>query len=171
MGLAFWLAGRLCVQGEELDEVRGDALLGLAQALASFEPGRGASFASWARTKIVFAIQDGKRGRDHLSRGHRRLLRGREGSAAELPPLSLDAPLSRDVVEDGEVLRIESLADEHDELSGVIVRDLYGRLSERERLVLTMADAGFRLSEIGALVGLTESRVCQIRRRALARLA
>lgn len=51
------------------------------------------------------------------------------------------------------------------------VRAALLRLDERERVVVTLSfDGGLTLAEIGQTLGVTESRVCQIRTRALSRL-
>jgi len=51
------------------------------------------------------------------------------------------------------------------------VRQALLRLDERERVVVTLSfDGGLTLAEIGETLGVTESRACQIRARALSRL-
>lgn len=51
------------------------------------------------------------------------------------------------------------------------VRAALLRLDERERVVVTLSfDGGLTLAEIGETLGVTESRACQIRARALSRL-
>lgn len=51
------------------------------------------------------------------------------------------------------------------------VREALLRLDERERVVVTLSfDGGLTLAEIGQTLGVTESRACQIRARALSRL-
>lgn len=111
----------------------------------------------------------------------------REELAAEvgLEPDQLDAELGRLhglVVASFEDLVREASADvsapgespeeraEREELLEALRRGL-GRLSERERLVLGLYYyEGLSLSEIGAVLDLTESRVCQIQAGALLRL-
>ena len=52
-----------------------------------------------------------------------------------------------------------------------VVADAINRLPERERLVLTLCYyEGLTLSEIGVMLGVTESRACQIRTKSVMRL-
>jgi RNA polymerase sigma factor FliA len=52
-----------------------------------------------------------------------------------------------------------------------ILADAIGRMPERERLVLTLYYyKGLTLAEIGKMLGVTESRVCQIHRKAILQL-
>lgn len=92
--------------------------------------------------------------------------------------VSLDAPMSDDP--DGDALLGELVAD--DDADTVLDRwvaaethaglaEAVERLSERERLVVTAYyQRGLPLREIGASLGVTESRVCQIHGQALKRL-
>ena len=49
-----------------------------------------------------------------------------------------------------------------------VLADIIGRLSERERLVVTLYYyEGLTLAEIGQVLGVTESRVCQIHTKAV----
>ncbi|MFA5530291.1 MAG: RNA polymerase sigma factor FliA [Thiohalomonadaceae bacterium] len=59
---------------------------------------------------------------------------------------------------------------QHDEFQGELAEAIAG-LPERERLVMALYyDEEFNLKEIGAVLGVTESRVCQIHSQALLRL-
>ncbi|MDP2316640.1 MAG: FliA/WhiG family RNA polymerase sigma factor [Pseudomonadota bacterium] len=90
--------------------------------------------------------------------------------------VSLDAPTG----EDGDALLVDLVADEDaattldrwetaERHSGLT--DAVEQLSERERLVVTAYyQHGTPLKEIGATLGVTESRVCQIHGQALKRL-
>jgi RNA polymerase sigma factor FliA len=52
-----------------------------------------------------------------------------------------------------------------------LLADAINRMPDRERLVLTLYYyEGFTLAEIGALLGVTESRVCQIHTKAILQL-
>jgi len=49
-----------------------------------------------------------------------------------------------------------------------VLADVIGRLPERERLVVTLYYyEGLTLAEIGQVLGVTESRVCQIHTKAV----
>jgi RNA polymerase primary sigma factor len=97
-----------------------------------------------------------------------------------LPHLSLEGSLSRS--EDrtlGEVLpdfdREQPDAPVEAESSRIAIRELLGRLSERERTVLKMyygldREKAYTLNEIGRNAGLTRERIRQIRDRALHKL-
>ena len=97
-------------------------------------------------------------------------------SAAVPAMVSLDAPVSGE----SDVNWSEVLADEretnaadrvvrHEEVDAL--DDAIGRLGDQERKVMEMYyTQGLRYREIGAALGLCESRVCQIRSSALARL-
>lgn len=161
------LAWRHCSPGEDLDEIQGDALLGLARAIRRFDPGRGLAFWTFAQPVIVGAILDGKRARDPLTRRQRRRARQEGTRDWERPPISLDQPAA----DTPDILVGETVPDPRHFLSGVIVADLYARLPDRERAILSLSDAGYTQVEIGELLGLSGPRVCQIRRRALRSLA
>lgn len=80
-----------------------------------------------------------------------------------------------DVAIDGEVLPGEGAADPTDDLEQEEMREaLTGAidgLPERERLVLSLYyDEELNLREIGEVLGVTESRVCQLHSQALVRL-
>lgn len=176
MGHATTLAWKHCTTAEDIDEIRADALLGLARAINSWDPDRGESFRNWAYRKMLCAIMDGRRDRDHLSRDHRRKLKGVDSALNELAPISLDVPISGTDLE-REILRVETIPDPYDFIADVITRDLYariqgplGRLPSRERFVLAMFCAGHTLADIGGALGISESRACQVKTRALRRI-
>ena len=59
---------------------------------------------------------------------------------------------------------------ERDEMRHLLA-DAINRMPDRERLVLTLYHyEGLTLAEVGGILGVTESRVCQIHTKALARL-
>lgn len=100
--------------------------------------------------------------RDPLSRGDRR-----RGTVAEPEVVSLDKRLL-----DGEgSVRYDLIPDPSDFASDVAVAELYERLPPRERLITRLTSAGYLLQEAGEMLGVTESRACQMRKRAYQRLA
>lgn len=135
------------------DDIRGDALYGLADALAHESPERG-EFAAYLTLRVRGAIIDGYR-RRLLSRSAQRC----HAWVSPHPP---------DVV--------AQLADRpHDPLDAVEAGLLVGWLlrfcTDRERAVIVRHDfAGEKLDVIAADYGLTGARVSQIRTCALRRM-
>ncbi len=200
--LAFRIGSRLAGQ-VDYDDLVGDGILGLIDAIERFDPSHNVQFKTYAESRIRGAILDGVRARDWAPRSLRRAARKLETAiaavehrtrrtaedeeiAAELS-LSLDElqmlyqqargvrlgymPLheeeGHDPADDGanplgcveEKERREVLAEEIESLP------------ERERMVLSLYyERGLTLREIGAVLDVTESRVCQIHTRAVARL-
>jgi RNA polymerase sigma factor for flagellar operon FliA len=183
--LALRFAGRLpaCV---ELDDLIGAGMLGLMDAVDRFDETRSIPFEAYARTRIQGAILDALRAEDHLSRRDRR--RGREADHAEE---KLRARLGRELTPDevhcarGGVERTLPHAqafvalDEAD--GGGEEVDAFARLSSAQDLArLRAAVAGLSprdqtvlslyyeeeltYREIGQVLSVTESRICQILR-------
>lgn len=89
--------------------------------------------------------------------------------------VSLDAPINdeagstlADMVE-SDALSADEIIDEQE--MRVILSRAMSRLSERQRTVVTLCYRhGLTLREVGEMLGVTESRVCQIRSQALRKL-
>jgi len=185
--LALRLAGRVPAS-VDLDDLVGAGLLGLLDAVDRFDESRAIPFEAYARTRIQGAILDALRAEDHLSRRDRR--RNREADRAED---RLRAKLGRELSTDEchKVRRgvpralphaqafvpIEdaddgSLATEQDAFARVAarqeqarLRELVARLPARDRTVLSLYyEEELTYREIGAVLGVTESRICQILR-------
>lgn len=203
--IACHLAGRL-PSAVDMDDLLQAGMIGLLEAAANFDAGRGASFETWAGIRIRGAMLDEVRKVDWTPRSvHRRWRRVSEamreieaetGRAAEGDEIALRLGLSLDeyhaVLRDAAGCRLFSLeeavegaragevadtgaAGPERELDQALLRqhvaEAIGRLPERERLVLSLYyERELNLKEIGAVLEVSESRVCQIHGQALVRL-
>lgn len=148
------------------EEIESAALLGLVQAARRFEPP--GDFVAYAGARIRGAIQDEIR--RHMPAGQRRRDRG---SPPPSPTLSLDQ-----LIEDGTAGAAEACAwspeDASDQLDGrralADLAPLLRRLDRRQRLVVRLNAEGRTERAIGEILGVTESRVCQILRSARRKL-
>lgn len=193
--MALRMAGRLPAS-VDLDDLIGAGLLGLLDAVDRFEEDRAIPFEAYARTRIQGAILDALRAEDHLSRRDRR--RGREADRAEeklrskltrqptddevrrarkgvAPTLSHGlAFIAFDEEAEG------SMADEHRldafetvaaSETHVLLRSAVETLENRDQLILSLYyEQELTYREIGAVLGVTESRICQLLRAAHGKL-
>lgn len=193
----------------DLDDLVSAGSVGLMNAVASFDPGRGLAFSTYAAPRIRGAILDDLRRSDHVPRSIRR--KQRQISAAEealsgtlsrrptdretaehmgidihtlwrwkadteeAVQVSLDQPVNTahgrtaqpaDLLQGSSGLESEQRLNSEQEAE--LLRDEIMRLKERERIVLTLYYfEELKLHEIAKVLGLTESRVSQIRSKAL----
>ncbi|MDH3283553.1 MAG: FliA/WhiG family RNA polymerase sigma factor [Acidobacteriota bacterium] len=206
VGLVKYLAHRI---GSRLagpidyDDLAGDGLVGLIEAVDRFDPSHNVRFKTYAEARIRGAILDGIRGRDWAPRSLRRAGRKLEQAIASVERRT-NQPASDDEIAEELQLSIEELQALYVQARGVrlgalphtdeegadpatsqadplvcveqkerraLVEEEVDNLPERERLVLGMYyDRRLTLKEIGEVLDVTESRVCQIHRRAVARL-
>ncbi len=187
----------------DFDDLVGDGLLGLIEAVDRFDPAHQVRFKTYAESRIRGAILDGVRGRDWAPRSLRRAARKletaisgvekRTGQPATDEEVAAELGMNLSELQDLYVqargVRLGSLPGNEEEgrdpadpgidpLSRVeeierreLLADEIDNLPERERLVLSLYyERGLTLKEIGSVLAVTESRVCQIHTRAIARL-
>ncbi|HYM26643.1 MAG TPA: RNA polymerase sigma factor FliA [Steroidobacteraceae bacterium] len=197
--IAYHLAGRLPAS-VAVDDLIQAGMLGLMEAAANWSMNRGASFETYAGIRIRGAMIDALRKLDWAPRSVHRQARAvaaavreieqrtgrdaRDQEVAEHMGLSLED--YHRALQDAACCRLASLdetagdsfADEadpfqdaaDDEFRAALTRAI-SHLPERERLVMSLYYSdGLNLKEIGAVLEVTESRVCQLHGQALSRL-
>ncbi len=182
------------------DDVQSAALLGLVEAARRFHPGRGDSFPAFAAKRVRGAILDELRRGDMLPRRARQAarrvreaVRALEHTLGRVPRdeeiaahLGVDVEHYRDKLAGLGSVEMVSLDrviggssepggdPEQNAIRAAIMEKLgraRERLDPREARILTMYyEEQMTLAEIGRLLGVTESRVCQLHTRALRRL-
>jgi RNA polymerase sigma factor for flagellar operon FliA len=174
----------------DVDDLVGAARVGLIEATDRFQGSRGVPFEAYAHTRMQGAVLDALRADDHLSRRGRRQLREADAAEEQLGR-KLNRALSAD--EQRSVRRGEPVAqprsmvfiplDEcgplasddapgNDALAGCIkaelmrgLRSAVATLAHREQLVLSLYyERELTYREIGVVLGVSESRICQILR-------
>jgi len=168
------------------NDLIGAGMLGLIDAVDRFDRSRSIPFEAYAHRRIHGAVLDTLRADDHLTRRERRcsreadraedmvrmklgreltvdeLQRARRGVPRALPRAQAfvqydDADAGTSGDEENAFAQVAA-AQEH-----ARVRELVARLPERERTILSLyyvEDLNYR--EIGEVLGVTESRICQI---------
>ena len=176
------------------DDLVSDGVLGLMDAIERFEPARGLSFQTFAVPRIRGAIIDGMRSMDFVPRSVRDKLRtvqraqvsleerlGRVPEDVEVArevgiPVQQLRDLSRQANSNHANLDDFDLADElssaadHQVEQGDVNASLMrvvDQLAERDQVIIALYYfEGLTLAEIGQVLGVTESRICQMHRRA-----
>jgi RNA polymerase sigma factor for flagellar operon FliA len=178
----------------EQDDLVSDGVLGLMDAIERFEPARGLSFQTFAVPRIRGAIIDGMRTMDFVPRSVRDKLRvvqrGRATLEERLGRVPEDAEVAREVGIPVQQLRdlsrqansnhanlddfdladeLSSAADhrvEQGDVNASLMR-VVDQLAERDQVIIALYYfEGLTLAEIGQVLGVTESRVSQVHRRA-----
>lgn len=146
------------------DDLVSAAVVGLIEASDRFDEARGVPFAAWAQRRMQGAVLDLLRSEDTLSRNDRR--RCREAGNAAAAPVAAPVlvhfdELEEQVASDGsDAFDACAAAEDAQQLRAAL-----SRLKERDRLVLSLYyEQELTLREIGVVLGVTESRVCQILR-------
>lgn len=153
-----------CVSADDLVSA---GTLGLMDALTRYDTGRAASFAPYAEIRIRGAILDHLRAMDWLPRSARATVKAGDSDAAIVSV--------EDVREDGfdtfaTTLPLPSSAIERAERKEQLARAI-GRLSQRDREILALYYVeDLTLKQIGEVLNVTESRVCQLHGAAVTRL-
>ena len=180
------------------DDLVSDGVLGLMDAIERFEPARGLSFQTFAVPRIRGSIIDGMRAMDFVPRSVRDKLRivqraqvtleERLGRAPEdrevakeagiplqqLRDLSRQAHSSHANLDDFDLADELSSAAEHrveqGEVNATLMR-VVDQLAQRDQVIIALYYfEGLTLAEIGQVLGVTESRVSQVHRRATSQL-
>ena len=170
----------------ELQVLLGAGFLGLLDAVDKFEGARSVPFEAYARMRIQGAIQDSLRAGDRLSRRERRCGReadraeekltrtvGRELSADEASEVrggvprmlrqteafvALEDAHERVLASEEDVFSMVAAAEQREQLRAAL-----GALSERDRTILSLYyEEELSYREIGGMIGVSESRICQI---------
>ncbi|MGE0352306.1 MAG: sigma-70 family RNA polymerase sigma factor [Gemmatimonadales bacterium] len=194
----------------DADDLLGPGMVGLLQALDSFDPARGVAFSTFALRRVHGEVIDELRRRDWAPRSVRARARrlqlaaralearlGRRPSEAEMATaLDIDLPTYwawRNRVHDAAVVSLQSASLEEERASPAVNHPLareensLDRVTEdetRDRIQAALAMLPVKqrqvvslyyfeeltLREIGEVMGITESRVCQIRSAAVSAL-
>ena len=160
-------------RGADREDLVAWGVVGLVQAGRRYRGDRGASFGAYAARRVRGQILDALRERDPLTRSARRAFRAaqrasEDGAAATH---AMGAPYV-----EGSLDRIGDVAEvrrgpEHRDERWPIVASALRDLTPLERRVLVLSyGRGLTLREIGGEIGLSESGVCRLRARALARV-
>jgi RNA polymerase sigma factor FliA len=195
--------------GPNYEDLAGQGLLGLIEAVDRYDTGHGAQFSTYAAVRIRGRVLDQLRSQDLLSRSARRRARNLQAAMAKLSSELRRVPTDEELAEhlglslaqlrqslaesdrvlisldtmgngdDEEGTLHELVADESEENGDpadlVAESELKQRLAgalrelpEREQLVLSLYYyEELTLKEIGAVLDLSESRVCQLHARAV----
>jgi RNA polymerase sigma factor for flagellar operon FliA len=160
--------------GADRDDLVAWGVLGLVQAAQRYRDDRGSAFRSYAARRVRGQVLDALRERDPLTRAARRAFRAAREIDATLPnPItetSLDRYLDAGYEPRSPVALRPGARGPRDERWAEVARHLLS-LARVERTVLVLSyGRGLTLKEIGHQVGLSESGVCRVRSRALAKM-
>lgn len=149
-------------QHVELNDLIGAGTLGLVDAARRFDPSKGVPFGAFVRRRIQGAMLDELRSGDWIPRAERRALR--EDGVAVRVQVPLDQSVWNTMIDPEESIyeRLVRLETARRALTG------FSQLSRMERrIVIDSYHHGVYLKEIGRHLGLSESRVSQLRTHAV----
>lgn len=148
-----------------MDDLIGAGTIGLIQAVDRFDAKHGVAFKSYAKHRILGAVLDHLRGDDPFSRTERSRIRRTQ-------PDSAPATISLDQFSDGfPALATKGVAPQSAIADRVDLAAARRSLTRRENYVVAMLfDRDRPAREVAATLAVNESRVSQIKRRALAKL-
>lgn len=163
----------------DTEAVTSAALEGLCQAACSYDAtDRCVAFTTWAYHRVWGAMKDECRAQDYLKRGDRDSANAMLNNEELLPP-SLLSPESLNK----SIIVSDKMRGEPTELQEVIlggidpatmyeskIMPLLERLNPQERYVLIASLCGFSGVEISRSLGVSESRISQVRTRATNKL-
>lgn len=150
-----------------LDDLVGAGSLGLIDAVKRFDPARAPSFSAYAELRIRGAILDHLRALDWLPRSMRASVNRGESDAAVV---SIDDRAGLGCDGFAASLPTPSTLLEQRELRTCLAAAI-AALPARSRRVLALYYVDeLTLKEVGAVLGVTESRVCQLHGEAVQRL-
>jgi RNA polymerase sigma factor for flagellar operon FliA len=163
-------------RGADREDLIAWGLVGLVQAARRYRGDRGASFGAYAARRVRGQILDALRERDPLTRSARRAFRAAQratedpGVAAPVPGTASPPFVEVSLDRIGDVAEVRPPLERRDERWPMVASALRD-LAPLERRVLVLSyGRGLTLREIGMEIGLSESGVCRLRARALARV-
>jgi RNA polymerase sigma factor for flagellar operon FliA len=169
--LVDFIARRLmhCIPISIRGDVHSFGVIGLMDAIDKFRPELGNRFETYGSCRIRGAMSDGMRSLDWLPRGAStrasRVIEKVVPVDFQTARTAVGARLQDSLADPAEVTPLDDLLLEADYAEVV---EAIAMLPERERLVIVQHYYGEkRLAEIGETLEVTESRVCQLHRRAL----
>jgi RNA polymerase sigma factor for flagellar operon FliA len=149
------------------DDLASAGMIGLIHAVDRFDQTRGLKFRTYAQHRIRGAMQDFLRDEDPLSRTERRRVRA---SAPTLSATGYGTPPAT-VSLDQIPVRCLATGDEPAFVTCSEVREARRCLSPREdRVIELLYDSGWQSREVAVELHVNESRVSQIKQRAIAKL-
>jgi RNA polymerase sigma factor for flagellar operon FliA len=142
-----------------LDDLVGAGMVGLVLAADRFDGVRGVPFETFARCRIQGALLDFLRGEDPLSREARRRLRESQRAGGESnEPHFVDIDAIADLIPGEQTPSM----DDGDAIARIRLRKVVAGLPEGDRRLIQLYYTEERtLREVGAELGVTESRICQ----------